>query len=136
MRNTWTEALDGELKRLHMEMSAAQIAAELNAGRENPLTRNAIIGRLHRLGLSRPRPKRIDRKPRQRPKRIPGVVRKPTYIRPDDWRRAYGTPCAFLDLPPCGCRWPLGERPYLFCAAPQTVGSPYCCRHEAIARAR
>src|SRR4051812_30258965 len=56
----WTEEMDAELRRYHSEhYSSSQIAAKMERG----LTRNAVIGRVHRLGLSGAtvgRPKRVS----------------------------------------------------------------------------
>lgn len=60
--NTWTPARIGVLQELWGSgLSAKEIAARLGGG----ITRNAVIGKAHRLGLSsRPSPiKRVDGKP-------------------------------------------------------------------------
>ena len=47
---TWTDERIAELKRLHAEgLSAAQIGVRLGF-----VTRNAVLGKIHRLGLSKP----------------------------------------------------------------------------------
>lgn len=47
---TWTEDRVATLRRLWADgLSASQIARELGSG----VTRNAVIGKLHRLGLSK-----------------------------------------------------------------------------------
>lgn len=65
---SWTDERVEQLKKLWIEgLSASQIAARMGG-----VTRNAVIGKVHRLGLSgRSRPSRparpISRTPRQRP---------------------------------------------------------------------
>jgi len=65
---SWTDERVEQLKKLWIEgLSASQIAARMGG-----ITRNAVIGKVHRLGLSgRSRPSRpartIARTPRQRP---------------------------------------------------------------------
>lgn len=64
--NTWTPARIGVLQELWGSgLSAKEIAARLGGG----ITRNAVIGKAHRLGLSsRPSPiKRVDGKPAGQP---------------------------------------------------------------------
>ena len=49
MSQGWTEDRVGALKKLWLEgQSASQIAKQLGGG----VTRNAVIGKVHRLGLS------------------------------------------------------------------------------------
>ena len=57
--STWTEERITELKRLYATHSAAQIAAQLGG-----LTRSAVIGKAHRLGLSAPERAKAPPKPR------------------------------------------------------------------------
>lgn len=66
---SWTDERVEQLKKLwNQGLSASQIAAELNHG----ITRNAVIGKVHRLGLSgraktpsssAPRPRKVTRAP-------------------------------------------------------------------------
>ena len=66
---SWTDERVEQLKKLwNQGLSASQIAAELNHG----ITRNAVIGKVHRLGLSgraktpsssTPRPRKVTRAP-------------------------------------------------------------------------
>lgn len=70
---TWTDERVALLKKLWMEgLSASQIAAELGSG----VTRNAVIGKVHRLKLSA-RAKPTNVAPRAKPSR-PSAPRRPS----------------------------------------------------------
>ena len=77
------------------------------------VTRNAVIGKVHRLGLpSRPSPIRSAAPPGHR------------------------GPPALKDLTEGMCRWPIGHpgiAGFHFCGCAQTAGSSYCAAHRAIA---
>ncbi len=69
----WTDERVELLKKLWMEgLSASQIAAELGEG----VTRNAVIGKVHRLKLSA-RAKPTNTAPRARPAARPSAPRRP-----------------------------------------------------------
>lgn len=140
--STWTPTRVARLERLWREgCSAAQIARALGCG----LTRNAVIGKIHRLGLvrTRARPPVARPVPLRPPPRRKGAVRpvrKPTPIGP--------APAAGLDASPtlaesgaatvCSvgrgdCRWPLGEPSsdaFRFCGE-RAVRGAYCAPHAA-----
>ena len=70
----WTDERVELLKKLWMEgLSASQIAAELGEG----VTRNAVIGKVHRLKLSA-RAKPTNTAPRSRPASRPAAPRRVT----------------------------------------------------------
>lgn len=70
----WTDERVELLKKLWMEgLSASQIAAELGEG----VTRNAVIGKVHRLKLSA-RAKPTNTAPRSRPAARPSALRRPS----------------------------------------------------------
>lgn len=134
--------------------SAAQIARELQGG----VTRNAVIAKVHRLGLSN---RALPSKPTRTAStiaRAPAVPRaKPGISAATRLAAAQGAPVPVLappqDLAPDPnigreplrldilelrahqCRWPLGKvPPFAFCGL-QTVGAgSYCSDHEKIAR--
>jgi GcrA cell cycle regulator len=151
----WPEARVEALTRAWREgLSASQIARRLGGG----LTRSAVIGKLHRLGLcggakpSAPRTPatattmhgRFDRSG-SAPLKI--VWSKPVLdVAPAPVFRAAASagppPSApgakyLRDMGPRECRFGLGDPGagngalQLFCAAP-TTGHPYCARHRAI----
>lgn len=137
--------MDAELKRLYEAgMSMACIAAEIGMG----LTRNAVIGRVHRLKLpSRGKPVKTAHKPRE-PRQVtsrPRLVRangnsdkmRVQAVRSSDMpalRCVEVVPLhlAFPDLPGNGCRYPYGDDVYTFCGHPQRPGSSYCGHHWAL----
>jgi len=134
----WTMNVVAELERLHAEgLTAGQIAVRLGC------TRNAVIGKLHRIGQAGIRPAakpraikalaggRSDIAPP--PPRLLKPVPRPAP--PPPHLAAAAIPRILADLDPCGCRWPVaGEgADTLFCAAWAPQGRPYCDRHRAMA---
>ncbi len=101
----WTEEAINTLKTLWAEgLSARKIGERLGN-----ISRNAVIGKAHRLGLSnRGKPRTSDAA-----ERISG-----------------------LNLTERMCRWPIGhpgEPGFRFCAEPRQQGRPYCREHCALA---
>ncbi len=132
----WTEEKVSELKRLREEGYSASKMAELLCFP----SRNAIIGKLHRLGLCAP--KREARQPIHR-KPHPGVRRyrksHPSWIRPV--REVIGPALAplnvgLLDLELNNCRWVLEERGdnglALFCGHEVKPGRSFCTPHDHV----
>ena len=153
-KNTWPDERVEVLKTLWMDgLSASQIAARLGDG----ITRNAVIGKVHRLGLSgRGSPTRVA-KPRARRPRQPSAPKKmatgsdafkpkvslarvqkrepaPEPIRLVDIPE--GERIGILGLTDQTCRWPLGDpgtEDFCFCGHTPQVGTPYCDYHAEIA---
>jgi GcrA cell cycle regulator len=158
-RNAWTVERENALRKLWADgLSASQIADELGG-----MSRSAVIGKVHRLGLSGRRT--LVRKPTVQPPRFsqrkdpndrdPLPVRgRRRMTRVDHWRASTSetaTDPAITDLPPdqsdCAvafadlrsdtCRWPMGEPNDLdtlrFCGAAPFPDKPYCARHCRIA---
>jgi GcrA cell cycle regulator len=135
---TWTSERVAQLKScISAGLSCSQIAAEIG------VTRNAVIGKLNRLGLSRPKnvpgrdpePKRDAWRPRILTQhRIlmelpPAPPAKEAFV-------PSGHGCSLLDLSPGKCRWPMSEPgtdDFLFCGNCQVEGLPYCVGHARIA---
>jgi GcrA cell cycle regulator len=130
----WDEAAIERLKELWADgYSGSEVAERMGEG----LTRCAILGKVHRLGLRRgPRMKVARLLVKKPPKKVaPREVSRPEMppMRPDlrpPEPTAPGT-LSLLDLRPGQCHWPTGDSvPYTFCAAPQEAGSSYCEIHH------
>ena len=144
----WTEDRVGALKKLWLEgQSASQIAKQLGGG----VTRNAVIGKVHRLGLSgravpsqparaafrptRPRPAQPTQAP-SAPRRIEAV--QPRAV------AAASVPALMPDLPGTAtvmtlgahmCKWPIGDpssTEFSFCGRRASEGV-YCVEHARVA---
>jgi len=155
---TWTDERVEQLKKLWGDgLSASQIAAELGG-----ITRNAVIGKVHRLGLSgrakapssaapRPRkprvtaPFRAAARPATRGNtalaRLPMAymeVETEAEIEPEviDNVIPMGQRCTILQLTEATCHWPIGDPSapdFFFCGGKSVGGLPYCTYHCRIA---
>lgn len=156
---SWTDERIELLRKLWLEgMSASRIASELADG----LTRNAVIGKVYRLGLSgrtkasgavevapRTRVKPVAHTAVQAASTVP-VVRGNTAlaIRPapvpteapvatEEVVVAFVEPVTIVELRESMCRWPIGDpgsSEFRFCGAAKRPGSgPYCAHHAGIA---
>ena len=145
----WTEERVELLKKLWGEgLSASQIA-----GRLGSVTRNAVIGKVHRLGLSgrattsrmkthRPRARLASAK--RAVKLRSATIGNPTVraLYPID-AEPYTPPAEELVIPmaerksiqtlgECSCRWPIGDPQHAefhFCGKTKVLGLPYCEFH-------
>ncbi len=106
MTADWTPERTSNLIALwNQDLSTSEI------GRRLGITKNAVIGKVHRLGLTQRRPS-----PKPRP-----------------------APVHFLRLEALRvgmCSWPIGEPredDFHFCGSPVLAGKPYCGKHCAIA---
>src|SRR4051812_35410214 len=127
----WTDERVEQLKQLWTEgLSASQIARVLGS-----VTRNGVIGKVHRLGLAgRAGPARAER-PRNT------VVRKsvlhvaapaPQIVEEDPITLDDGKFATVLTINDRMCRWPIGdpsENEFHFCGHKPKYGSPYCEAH-------
>lgn len=116
--------------------SYSHIAATLGEG----LTRNAIIGKVYRLGLPLrdPATQQISsgqyRRLLKRKKKAPPPVPPPAARRPPPaGNPPQCDPVAFLELEQHHCRWPHGTGPYTFCGAAKVPGLSYCSYHQGLA---
>ncbi len=144
----WTEDRVEILTKLWAEgLSASQIAARLGG-----VTRNAVIGKVHRLGLSgraKPsRPKTVSRA-KTRPKTTvapkPRVVRKPAAPKvqappappPIEAKPLpNGEFATVLTIRDHMCKWPIGDpgsSDFRFCGRKVKESEPYCAAHCAVA---
>jgi GcrA cell cycle regulator len=140
----WTEERVELLKKLWQEgLSASQIAKQLGG-----VTRNAVIGKVHRLGLSgratpskpartvfkAPRPARPVSAP-SAPRRLSephAMAMQPSPVRYVD--EAPGT-ATVLTLAAHMCKWPIGDPAldsFTFCGRGVEAG-PYCHEHAQVA---
>jgi GcrA cell cycle regulator len=121
--------LDERLIELHgnPDLSAQRIADQLSVEFNLSLSRNAVIGRTHRLKLAaRPTPP-PSKKPRVRLSVVPPPPPKPVVVYP-------AGPVSLLDLDSGRCKWPVSGPPAAqFCGMAQATGSPYCPMHSALA---
>ena len=149
----WTAKAIDQLRALWAEgHSTAEI------GRRMGITKNAIVGKAHRLDLpARPSPIRkgetVGAQPAA-PRRKPLVREAPVPARrvaavqaapppPAPTALAAVAPAAAVRPFPRAslrsCCWPIGEpgtREFRFCAAEADPGRPYCAEHSAIAYVR
>jgi GcrA cell cycle regulator len=121
--------------------SASQIAQALGG-----VTRNAVIGKAHRLGLmGRPSPIR-DGQPVERPVRVatpraaaPKPAPRPPVVRavepaplPPVAELAGDSSATILTLTERMCKWPIGDprdEDFHFCGGGTVPGRPYCEHH-------
>lgn len=151
---SWNDERVEVLKKLWSEgLSAAQIA-----GRLGGVTRNAVIGKVHRLGLSGRATSSRPKNPRLRPrtaaqvnaKRANGKSRFGSIGNPalralyQPEAEAYTPPVEELVIPlnerksiqtltECSCRWPIGDpqlADFHFCGKDKVPGLPYCEFHS------
>ncbi|MBL4595730.1 MAG: GcrA cell cycle regulator [Robiginitomaculum sp.] len=145
----WTDDRVETLKKLWAEgLSASQIAGQMGG-----VTRNAVIGKVHRLGLSgRATPSRPPR-PRHRPKAparvgVTSALPKSTTTTTTAFVRREEVPVVAIEPKklPSGefatvltltnqlCKWPIGDpaKPgFKFCGRGSNSSSPYCQDHAA-----
>lgn len=129
----WTDERVEQLKSLWTEgLSASQIARVLGG-----VTRNAVIGKVHRLGLAgRASPNRVER-PRMplAPKisvRAHHHMPEPPVVEEDPLILDDGSHATVLTINDRMCRWPIGDPSadeFHFCGRKPKTGSPYCEAH-------
>lgn len=150
---TWTDERVEQLKKLWSDgLSASQIAAELGG-----ITRNAVIGKVHRLGLSGRTKAPSTSAPRPRKPRATHMLRvsRPVARGNTALAHAYaydyeveaeqapvenvipmGQRRTLLELNEQTCRWPIGDpatQDFYFCGGQALTALPYCAYHSRIA---
>lgn len=157
---SWTDDRINTLKKMWKEgKSAAEIAKTLGKG----VTRNAVIGKAHRMGLSgRPSPIKKPAPPKKEaaakivktaapkpvvggkksaapaPAKAAGVpAREVEELRKlESAAPKIGGGVALIDLTERMCKWPIGdpkEADFSFCGLTIRAGTPYCPEHAAMA---
>ena len=155
---TWsTERVERLRSFVTAGLTCSQIAAEIG------VTRNAVIGKVHRLGLQtsggRPgrRPSNLTQRMRAGPSDRSGETREPRSriarmlraatagqtVVPFPSSSAVNPPpvenvlrCSLLELAGGGCRWPLsdpGKDDFGFCGNAAISGFSYCAGHARLA---
>lgn len=144
----WTDELVERLKEFAKQnYSCGEIAVQFGNG----MTRNAVIGKMHRLGISTGNKKGFQKSDPTAPKRrsnygsqvqrlrlrianqIEGIkdqaiefLREPDEIVP--------LHIGLMDLTATTCRWPFGDLPpFTFCGCEKIADGPYCYGHSLIA---
>jgi GcrA cell cycle regulator len=140
----WTDERVSTLKKLWLEgLSASQIAKQLGG-----VTRNAVIGKVHRLGLSG----RATPSQPARPAFKPHRIARPAVPAPQPIRRAAAVPApppepmarrveapgsaTVLTLGAHMCKWPIGDPSsdgFSFCGLRTGEDRPYCNEHARVA---
>lgn len=128
--NPWTEPRTNRLKKLWKDgWSASIIAADLG-----DTTRNAVIAKVHRLGLQ----SRTVRRHLPRLKKNPNMARKHcTKAKPKPVRQPVETApkplhLALEDTTPKTCKYPYGNGPYTFCGHETEQGGSWCEYHQGV----
>ena len=147
----WNDERTAALKQMWLEgMSASQVARQLGG-----VSRNAVIGKVHRLGLNS---REVPSRPRSLGGRPAGPARARTTVvqarrvtptstpRPAPVRapiRVFdpdvGPTASLLTLSPEGCRWPIGdpaEADFGFCGRERGGSGSYCEGHGQAALRR
>jgi GcrA cell cycle regulator len=141
---TWTDERVERLKAGFVaKLSCREIAADIG------VSRNAVIGKLSRLNLTREksvkvrRPGGNDAAQGKRPKSVPRLqyqmLRKLYAEAPpaaDDETIQSEHRCSLLELSEEKCRWPIstpGAEDFCFCGNTPIEGLPYCAGHTRLA---
>ena len=142
---TWTPERVDQLRNCVVAgLTCSQIAAEIG------VTRNAVIGKINRLGLSLARAAGVSahlcapRVPRPRlpgPRRVLRLMLAATPSVADDVALGLGPVdstqrCSLLELSQGMCRWPINEpgaADFAFCGHKAVKGFSYCVSHARMA---
>ncbi len=152
---SWTDERVDQLKKLWLDgLSASQIAQELGG-----VTRNAVIGKVHRLGLSgraktashaaisrqkRPARSSFNQKPQrstQKPLsngqlKVSGYAERGSTALQVSLTAPTSLMLCLTDLTERTCKWPVGDPQhddFSFCGHDASDGTPYCAFHSSIA---
>ena len=141
----WTAELIEQLRNCVVAgLSCSQIAAEIG------VSRNAVIGKIHRLGLSPARPAGAPARSSPPRARSPRFAPQSRLFRLIDAQSpciaadagAEPVPidsaqrCSLLEIAPDKCHWPLGDphaADFAFCGNAAIAGFSYCAGHARMA---
>lgn len=133
----WTEETIARLRQLWAEgHSTAEI------GRRMGISKNAVVGKAHRLQLdARPSPIRRDGAGARRPSPPRAPTPPASATASDGARERLAPPLRAVSVPRSAvrttpCCWPIGEPgtpAFRFCDEPATTGKPYCAAHAQLA---
>ena len=130
---SWTAEMDSILiKKVFGGVSASVIAVHFQ--RSHPeITRNSVIGRIHRLRQKGQMPLLVrPLSQRPLPPREPPAIPAPAVPAAAD-----GRPVALFDLASWHCRWVVAEAerstPAMFCGRPKHLDHVYCLAHCRLA---
>lgn len=115
VNSTWTPEKIKQLKKL---LGKGKSSFEI--GKELGISKNAVIGKIHRLGLNMPK----------------APEEKVVVVQKENKKVQKLTHVGLLDLKFNSCRWPIGEpkdKDFHFCGAVCQTGKPYCPEHCKIA---
>jgi GcrA cell cycle regulator len=138
--NTWTTERV-ELLKSHFAagLSCREIACEIG------VSRNAVIGKLSRLNLTREKTIKLRRDdggksrrksvPRLQYRMLRKLFTEAEPVEPDQTIHSEQH-CSLLELSEERCRWPIsspGEKDFCFCGNRPLEGLPYCAGHSRLA---
>lgn len=105
----WTDEMVAELARLWEQgLSTGEIGKQLG------VSKNAVVGKAHRLGLTG----------------------RPSPIKRTASKQKTEKQASLVDLGPSCCRWPIGDPRdpgFHFCGKKALPGKPYCPEHASVA---
>ena len=143
----WTDERVATLRKLWTDgLSASQIAKQLGG-----VTRNAVIGKVHRLGLagratpSRPAKRIVRNNITNRPRLMTGAPSRPRTIPSlaplaelppplEPMAQADGSVASVLTVTDRMCKWPIGDptdTKFAFCGR-ESCDGPYCSEHARL----
>ena len=149
----WT---DEQIARLRTRWSQGASAREISRDLGNGISRDSVLGKIHRLGIAELSPNGAGRGgrppedgyasargladhfvvtlPREQHPRPAWVTRASPHVDDPliDADIPFSRRCSFLGLSSRTCRWPVGDPgkcDFFFCGAKPVQGKPYCAAH-------
>jgi GcrA cell cycle regulator len=129
---TWPDSHAEFVRANFSQMSMGRMAKALNKEYGTSYSRNAVCGKVSRMGLGeKPAPAitTSQRRPgRRKAAPAPAVTPEPLIPAADT---IVPRNLSLLELGPNECRWPYGVGPFVFCGHD---GYPYCPAHSVLSR--